>query len=94
MIWVSRVREAKRKERKMKAANEIKKYTVEITKLGGLKSIYYVAALSGGGAEQVALMEVYEARYAVATLGWPKMRTQPDLTSKGAARVAVAAVLA
>ena len=59
------------------------KYTVNVTKQDGMKSVYYVAALSEGGAEETCLREVYSAQYAIAFYGWPETVKEPDLISKG-----------
>jgi len=59
------------------------KYTVDITKLDGMKSIYFVLALSAGAAEETCLREVYNAQYALAEKNWPESVKLPDLTSKG-----------
>jgi len=61
------------------------KYTVNITKKDGMKSIYFVLSLSAGAAEETCLREVYNAQYALAELGWPESVTLPDLSSKGVA---------
>lgn len=63
----------------------MKQFTVEVTKQDGAKSNYFVLALSCGGAENVALAEVYSAKYALATAGWPKGVKSFDLFSRGAA---------
>lgn len=59
------------------------KYTVNITKQDGMKSTYFVLALSAGAAEETCLREVYNAQYALAENGWPEQVIEPDLTSKG-----------
>ena len=59
------------------------KYTVIITKQDGMKSNYFVLALSAGAAEETCLREVYNAQYALAENGWPESVAEPDLTSKG-----------
>lgn len=61
------------------------KYTVNITKLDGMKSIYFVLALSESAAEETCLREVYNAKYALAEKNWPASVTLPDLISKGVA---------
>lgn len=68
---------------------QIKKYTVEITKNDGMLSTYNVVALSAGGAEETALREVYAAKYAMATEGWRDGVTRHDLVSRGVANAAV-----
>ena len=68
---------------------QIKKYTVTVTKNDGMLSIYYVVALSAGGAEETALREVYAAKYAVAEEGWADYVKSYDLISRGAAITAV-----
>lgn len=68
---------------------EIKEYTVDVTKDDGMKSIYFVLALSAGGAEETVLREVYAAKYALGKPGWPSEVKAPDLFSKGAAIVAI-----
>ena len=49
-----------------------KKFTVDVTKKDGMKSIYFVLALSLGGAENAVLKNVYNANFALASDGWPK----------------------
>ncbi len=68
---------------------EPKKYTVDLTKKDGMKSIYFVLALSAGAAEETCLREVYNAKYALAEDGWPETVKAPDLFSRGVAIVAV-----
>lgn len=65
------------------------KYTVDITKEDGMRSIYFVLALSAGAAEETCLREVYSAKYALAKDGWPEMVKTPDLFSRGVAILAV-----
>lgn len=65
------------------------KYTVDVTKDDGAKSIYFVLALSAGAAEETVLREVYAAKYALASLGWPESVKSPDLFSRGVAILAV-----
>ena len=72
---------------------EPKKYTVNITKEDGMKSIYFVLSLSAGAAEGTCLREVYLAKYALAVDGWPDTVETPDLFSRGVSIVAVQAIL-
>jgi hypothetical protein len=71
----------------------MRKYTVNITKQDGMKSIYYVVAHSAGGAESMCLNEVYNARYALAEDGWPESVKVPDMYTQAVARDAVYAAL-
>lgn len=73
--------------------NQIKKYSVRVTKQDGATSIYHVLALSAGGAEETVLREVYAAKFALATNGYPDSVKFPDLISKGASIAAVEYVL-
>ena len=66
-----------------------KKYTVDATKEDGMKSIYFVLALSAGAAEETVLREVYSAKYALAKVGWPDAVKSCDLFSRGVAILAV-----
>lgn len=68
---------------------EVKKYTVDVTKTDGMKSKYFVLALSAGAAEETTLREVYAAKYALAVDGWPEGVQGPDLYSRGVGLVAV-----
>ena len=72
---------------------EPKRYKVNITKKDGMKSIYFVLALSCGAAEETCLREVYNAKYALAEDGWPETVKTPDLFSKGVAIVSVNKIL-
>jgi len=68
---------------------EPKKYTVTAIKNDGMKSIYFVLALSAGAAEETTLREVYAAKWALAEDGWPESVKLPDLFSRGVALLAV-----
>ena len=71
------------------AEQAIGKYSVDVTKKDGMKSTYFVLALSLGGAEMAVLENVYNAEFALATAGWPAGVKSHDLFSRGAASVAV-----
>ena len=66
-----------------------RKYTVNITKEDGMKSIYFVLSLSAGAAEETCLREVYSAKYALAVDGWPETVKTPDLFSRGVSILAI-----
>jgi hypothetical protein len=77
----------------VKMGRDPRKYTVNITKKDGMKSIYFVLALSCGAAEETCLREVYNAKYALAENGWPETVKTPDLFSKGVAIASVNKIL-
>lgn len=62
----------------------IKKYRVSVEKADGMKSNYFVAALSAGGAEITVLKNVYNAKFAIAKECDDSF--YGDLISEGAAR--------
>ena len=67
----------------------MKKFTVNVVKNDGVKSIYFVLAMSLGGAESCVLKNVYASKYALAVDGWPVNVKRCDLFSDAAASFAV-----
>jgi hypothetical protein len=65
---------------------KIKRYTVDVTKVDGMKSTYFVAALSCGGAEKAVLKNVYNAKYALAEEMTELGHFYPDLISEAVGR--------
>ena len=75
-----------RKPRTTNSIRENTKYNVKVDKTDGAESIYYVAALSSGGAEKACLAEINYADAALADMGWPESVSKPDLVSDGLKR--------